>query len=306
MAKYLAYRLLLMVVAVFLVSAVVFFLVRIKGDPVAVMAPPYFTVQQRADLRAAWGFDKPLLVQYGIFLRKAAVGDFGKSIAYRTDAMALVMERLGSTYLLAAVASLFALVVSIPLGIISALYRDSRLDLFVTLGSSLGMAMPQFWLAIVLLLIFSVTLKILPAFGAQKPESIILPAVTLGLAMAANLVRFVRSAMLEVLSQPYVITARAKGLKENAVLWRHAFRNALIPVITAFGLQLGWLLGGAVVVEKVFAWPGLGRLMVDAVTLHRDVTIIQAGLLWFSVSFLAINLIVDLIYTVLDPRIRLS
>jgi peptide/nickel transport system permease protein len=306
LTRYLVYRLGLMLASIFVVSAIVFFLVRLKGDPVSVMAPPYFNEQQRAALRKAWGFDKPLLEQYVIFLRKAATGDFGKSVAYKTDAMALVMERLGKTYLLALVASLLALLLSVPAGILSAVFRGGVLDFVVTFGSSLGMAMPAFWLGIVLILIFSVTLKILPAFGAQQSEAIILPALALGVGMAANLSRFTRSAMLEVLTQPYIVTARAKGLRENIVIWRHALRNALIAVLTAFGLQLGWLLGGAVVVEKVFAWPGLGRLMVDAVTLHRDVTIVQAGLLWFSLTFLLINLIVDVIYTALDPRIRLT
>jgi len=304
--RYIAYRLGLMVISIFIISIVVFFLVRLKGDPVDVMAPPYFSEEQRDELRRAWGFDKPLLVQYRIFLSKAITGDFGLSIAYKTDAMRLVLERLGWTYLLTLAATIIAVAIALPLGILSALKRGSFFDLSVTLTVTIGMAMPSFWLAIVFIIIFSANLKWLPAFGALEPKSIILPSLVLGLGMAANLSRIVRSSTLEVLRQQYVVTARAKGLPERIVIWRHVLSNSLIPVITALGLQIGWLLGGAVIVEQVFAWPGLGRLMVDAVTLHRDVTVVQAGLLWFALSFLLINLIVDVLYLFLDPRIKVT
>jgi peptide/nickel transport system permease protein len=306
MAKYIAQRLVLMVFTIFIVSIVVFLLVRLKGDPVDVMAPPYFSEEQRDAMRRAWGLDKPLAEQYIIFLQNAIKGDFGTSVAFKTDAMALVLERLKWTYLLAATSAVLAVLISIPLGVISALRRGSALDLLVTFGATIGMAMPSFWIGIVLILIFSAHFRLLPAFGALESKSIILPALTLALGMAANLSRLTRSAMLEVISLPYITTARAKGLFERTVVMRHAIRNALIPVITGIGLQLGWLLGGAVIIEVVFAWPGLGRLMVDAITLHKDIAVVQAGLLWFSLSFLMINLVVDLLYTLLDPRIRYS
>lgn len=205
--------------------------------------------------------------------------------------------------LLASVAALIGLTIAIPLGIISALTRNSPVDFFVTTLSSLGTAMPSFWLGLMLILLFSVHLRLLPAFGALEPQAIIMPAVTLGVGMAARLSRLTRSAMLEVLNQDYIRTARSKGLHPGSVILKHALRNALIPIITVFGLQLGWLLGGSVVVESVFSWPGLGRLMIESINI-RDITVVQAGLFWFALSFAIINLMVDIAYTLLDPRIQ--
>lgn len=303
MRRYILARLVQLVITLFVVSLIVFFMVRLKGDPIAVMAPPTFNEDQIAALRAAWGFDKPVWEQYTIFITRAVTGDFGQSIQARRPAMELVTERLGNTYLLAGVAALVGLSLAIPLGIISALARNTPIDLVVTTLSSIGTAMPSFWLGLMLILIFSVQLRMLPAFGALEPLAIVMPAVTLGVGMAARLSRLTRSAMLEVLNQDFIRTARSKGLSERAVVNRHAFRNALIPVITVFGLQLGWLLGGSVVVESVFSWPGLGRLMIESINV-RDITVVQAGLFWFALSFALINLAVDVAYTFLDPRIR--
>jgi peptide/nickel transport system permease protein len=302
MQAYVLRRLLQLVVTVFVVSLIVFFMVRLKGDPIAVMAPPTFNEEQIAQLRRAWGFDKPIWDQYVIFITKAVTGDFGQSIQARRPAMELVFERLGYTYLLTAASALVGALIAIPLGILSAIKRNSPLDLLLTGLSSIGTAMPSFWLGLMLILLFSVTLRILPAFGALTPEAIIMPAVTLGVGMAARLSRLTRSAMLEILGEDYVRTARSKGLSSYVVITRHALRNALIPVITVIGLQLGWLLGGSVVVESVFSWPGLGRLMIESINV-RDITVVQAGLLWFALSFMLINLAVDIAYTFLDPRI---
>lgn len=302
MQAYVLRRLLQLVVTVFVVSLIVFFMVRLKGDPISVMAPPTFNEEQIAQLRQAWGFDKPIWDQYVIFITKAVTGDFGQSIQARRPAMELVFERLGYTYLLTAASALVGALIAIPLGILSAIKRNSPLDLLLTGLSSIGTAMPSFWLGLMLILLFSVTLRILPAFGALTPEAIIMPAVTLGVGMAARLSRLTRSAMLEVLNEDYVRTARSKGLSSYVVIMRHALRNALIPVITVIGLQLGWLLGGSVVVESVFSWPGLGRLMIESINV-RDITVVQAGLLWFALSFMLINLAVDIAYTFLDPRI---
>lgn len=303
MRRYILARLVQLVITLFVVSLLVFFMVRLKGDPIAVMAPPTFNEDQIAALRAAWGFDKPVWEQYTIFITRAVTGDFGQSIQARRPAMELVTERLGNTYLLAGVAALVGLSLAIPMGIISALARNTPIDLVVTTLSSIGTAMPSFWLGLMLILIFSVQLRMLPAFGALEPLAIVMPAVTLGVGMAARLSRLTRSAMLEVLNQDFIRTARSKGLSERAIVNRHAFRNALIPVITVFGLQLGWLLGGSVVVESVFSWPGLGRLMIESINV-RDITVVQAGLFWFALSFALINLAVDVAYTFLDPRIR--
>lgn len=303
MQRYILSRLAQLVITLFVISLIVFFLVRLKGDPVSIMAPPTFNVEQVENLRRAWGFDKPLWEQYVVFLRKAFTGDFGISIQHRIPAMDLVLERLKWTYLLAGVAALIALVIAIPLGVLSAVRRNSVFDLAATLLATAGTAMPGFWLGIMLILIFSVNLRLLPAYGAETPAAVIMPALALGTGMAARISRLTRSSMLETLGQDYIRTAYSKGLRNRTVIWRHALRNGLIPVITAFGLQLGWLLGGSVVIETVFSWPGLGRLMIESIHI-RDITIVQAGLLFFATSFVLINLAVDVLYTFFDPRIR--
>ena len=305
MTRYIIARLLQMLITLFIISLIVFFMVRLKGDPITVMVPPTFSEEQIEALRRAWGFDRPLLEQYFTFLRKALVGDFGDSVQFRTPAMELVIDRLKWTYLLAATSGLIGIVIALPLGIISALRRNSGVDLFSTWLATLGTAMPSFWLGLMFMLFFSVQLRILPAIGADEPRSLIMPAMTLGVGMAARLSRLTRSSMLEVLGQDYIRTALSKGLESRVVVVRHALRNALIPVVTAFGLQMGWLLGGAVVVESVFAWPGLGRLMIEAISI-RDITVVQAGLFWFALTFMFINLCVDILYTIIDPRIRYS
>lgn len=303
MGRYIASRLVQLVITVFVVSLIVFFLVRLRGDPVSVMAPPTMNVEQREALRRAWGFDKPIWEQYVIFLRRAVVGDFGRSVQHRIPAMTLVAQRIKYTYVLAGVSSAVGLIVAVPLGVLSALKRNSAVDLLSTTLASIGTAMPSFWLGLMLLLLFSVRWRLLPAFGALEAKSVIMPAIALGVGLAARISRLTRSSMLEVLNEDYVRTARAKGLGERVVVWRHALMNALIPVITAFGLQLGWLLGGAVVVESVFAWPGLGRLMIESIHI-RDITVVQAGLLFFATSFILINLAIDIAYTFIDPRVR--
>ncbi len=303
MRRFILVRFFQMLITLFVVSLIVFFMVRLKGDPIAIMAPPTFNEEQVERLREAWGFDRPIWEQYVIFVTKAITGDFGESIQARRPAMELVIERLGYTYLLAAASSLVGIAIAIPLGIVSALNRNSAVDLVSTALASIGTAMPSFWLGLMLIIVFSVNLRMLPAFGALEPAAIIMPSVTLGVGMAARLSRLTRSAMLEVLNQDYIRTARSKGLRDRVVVVQHALRNALIPIITVFGLQLGWLLGGSVVVESVFSWPGLGRLMIDSINV-RDITVVQAGLFWFALSFILINFIVDLLYAVLDPRIR--
>lgn len=303
MRRFVLARLGQMVITMFVVSLIVFFMVRLKGDPIAVMAPPTFNEEQIAQMRQAWGFDRPLWEQYVIFVRKAVTGDFGQSIQARRPAMELVFERLGYTYLLAFSSSVVGLAIAIPLGIVSALNRNSVIDLISTVLASLGTAMPSFWLGLMLIIVFSVRLRLLPSFGALEPAAIIMPSVTLGVGMAARLSRLTRSAMLEVLNQDYIRTAHSKGLAMGRVVSRHALRNALIPIITVFGLQLGWLLGGSVVVESVFSWPGLGRLMIESINV-RDITVVQAGLFWFALSFIMINFAVDVLYALLDPRIR--
>jgi peptide/nickel transport system permease protein len=292
-----------LIVTMFIVSVVVFFILRLSGDPILVVAPDFFSEEQIEQMRKFWGFDRPLGEQYLTFIRKAITGNFGTSYLAKRPAMELVFERLGYSWLLAAASAAIGLTVAVPLGILSALKRNSLLDLIITALSSLGTAMPSFWLGLMLIIIFSVHLRILPAFGALEAKAIILPSATLGVGMAARLSRMTRSAMLEVLNQDYVRTAKSKGLQGKTVILRHALRNALIPIVTVFGLQLGWLLGGSVVVESVFSWPGLGRLMIDSISV-RDNTVVQAGLLFFALTFILINYAIDVIYIILDPRIK--
>ncbi len=296
-------RMIQLVVTMFIVSVVVFFILRLSGDPILVVAPDFFSEEQIEQMRKFWGFDRPIGEQYLNFVAKAITGNFGTSYLAKRPAMELVFERLGYSWMLAAAAAAIGLTIAIPLGILSALKRNSFVDLIITSMSSLGTAMPSFWLGLMLIIVFSVHLGLLPVFGALEPKAIILPSATLGVGMAARLSRMTRSAMLEVLNQDYVRTAHSKGLMHKTVVMRHALRNALIPIVTVFGLQLGWLLGGSVVVESVFSWPGLGRLMIDSISV-RDNTVVQAGLLFFSLSFILINYAIDVIYIILDPRIK--
>ena len=303
MARYIVSRIGQMIITMFIVSLMVFFMIRIKGDPITIMAPPHFNEEQKESLRRAWGFDKPLGEQYWIFITKAVTGDFGKSMSHSSPAMDLVISRMKLTYLLAGVSAVIGILIAIPLGVLSALYRNSLLDVSVSALASLGTAMPNFWLGLMLIIVFSVQLRWFPVFGAESIRSIVLPATCLGTGMAARLSRLTRSAMLDALRQDYMRTARSKGLNPTRVNVVHALRNALIPVITALGLQLGWLLGGSVIVESVFAWPGLGRLVVEAIHV-RDITVVQAAVFWFSLTFIMINLLVDILYSVVDPRVK--
>ena len=296
-------RVVQMIPPLFGLTIILFILLRIGGDPIAHLVDPEASAAEIAEVRAAYGFDRPLHEQYfkqlGLILR----GDFGDSFRLREAAMPLVLERLPATLQLSLAAMVIALVIAIPAGILSAIYQNSPLDLLVTTLSTLGRAMPNFWIGIMLILLVAVHLRWLPPSGRDEPSAIILPAITLGTGIATTLARVLRSSMLEVMRKDYMTTAHAKGLKAWTVLLRHGLRNALISVVTVFGLQMAWLLGGSVVVEEVFAWPGLGRLILKSV-LVRDLAVVQAGVLVFALVIMVANLLVDLLYAVLDPRIR--
>ncbi len=285
------------------VSTMVFFALRLTGDPAALLLqegnPTQADVQE---LRRVLDLDKPLPDQYAGFITKAVRGDFGRSFRYRTPALALVLERLPATLELAGAAMAVALLLAFPLGTISAVSRGTAVDFATRTISLLGASLPNFWLGLMLILLFAVRLRWLPASGYGEPRFLILPAITLGTALAGLLARLIRSSLLDILGAEYVRTARAKGLGERAVLIRHALRNALIPVVTVMGLQFGSLLGGSVIVETVFSWPGVGRLIVDSIGL-RDYPVVQAGVLLLATFFIVANLAVDLMYAVLDPRI---
>lgn len=303
MTAYIIRRTLQIIPTLFILSLLVFFIVRLKGDPIAQLAPFDINQEELDLLREAYGLDKPLHVQYWKFISKAMVGDFGRSMRYHQPALPIVLERVPATLTLALSALALALVISVPLGIVSALRRGSFIDLIATSLSIVGRAMPSYWLGIMLILFFAVRMEILPVSGMNERGSLVLPTITLGMSLATTLTRMIRSSMLEVIHQEYIRTARAKGLPERVVLLRHVLRNALIPVTTMFTLQLAWLFSGVVIVETVFAWPGMGRLLVKAVT-TRDMGLVQAGIFIAALAVLVINLFTDIAYTLIDPRIR--
>ena len=285
------------------VVTLAFAALRLSGDPAATMLPGDATVDQLQALRRELGLDQPIYVQYLQFLGGALRGDFGTSFRHQQPALGLVLERLPATLELAFAALFLAVLVALPLGILAAIRRGRAVDAAAMGFAIVGQSTPTFWMGIMLILIVSVELGWLPTSGRGVLDHLILPAITLGTQFAALLARLTRTSMLEVLSQDFLITARAKGLRERTVVLRHALKNAGVPVITLAGLQFGTLLGGAVVTETVFAWPGVGRLAVQSI-LVRDYPVVQAGVFVLALSFVTINLLVDLLYGQLDPRIR--
>lgn len=304
MTQYILRRLILSVIVLFGVTIVVSGMLHISGDPVAVILESGIASQEeRAALRRELGLDRPFILQYVDFVRGAARGDLGRSLRFRQPALNLVLERLPATVHLAVAAMLFSVAVAIPVGVISAARPNTVVDYVGRLLTLAGQSIPLFWLGIMLVLIFSVRLRWLPVAGRLEPTSIILPAFTLGLYPMARIARVLRANMLEVLVMDYCRTARAKGLSERRVVVRHALRNAALPVITVMGLQFGYLLGGAVVTETIFAWPGLGWLSVQAVG-ARDFPLVQAIVAVVALMFTFINLLTDVLYAYLNPQIR--
>jgi ABC-type dipeptide/oligopeptide/nickel transport system permease component len=296
----------LQLIAVMLgVSTLLFFLLRASGDPVALLAGENADPAVVARIREAYGFNEPLPVQYWRFLRQAVVLQFGDSLTARRDAMGLVMSRIPASAELVGTGFALALGVALPLGIVAALERGRLAGFLAQTVAFIGQSIPTFVLGLLLILLFSVQLGWLPPFGRGSPQQLILPAVTLGTVLLAKTTRLVRSGMLEVLSADYVRTARAKGLSERDVIWRHALRNALIPVVTVLGLDLSTLIGGTVIVETIFGWPGLGRQLVDAI-FTRDYPVVQAAVFLIAIAVVLINTLVDLLYQVIDPRVRVS
>lgn len=304
MSQYLLKRILLAAPVLLGVSVIVFAMIRlIPGDPAQVMAGQAATQEIVREIRQSLGLDRPIVVQYAYFVRNITRGDLGRSLFNGAPVTEELAQRLPRTVRLALASVAVALLIGVPAGILSATRHLSWLDSAVMVVALAGVSMPVFWLGLNLILIFAVRLQWLPAIGHETWKHLILPSVTLGAASAAIIARMTRSAMLEVLRQDYVRTARAKGVIEQTVIGRHALRNALIPVVTVVGLQLGTLLSGAVLTESVFAWPGVGRLLVDAV-LARDYPIIQGTVLLIATMFVLLNVVVDMAYAVLDPRIR--
>jgi ABC-type dipeptide/oligopeptide/nickel transport system permease component len=302
-AGFILKRLLRAVVVLVGVSTVVFMLLRVAGDPASLFLSQQGSPEDIEAFRRLLALDRPLHVQYFTFLSRAVTGDLGDSYSYKLPAMRLIMERMPATIELTLASMAIALVIAFPLGILAAIRRNSIYDVLCMTLAMLGQSIPVFWLGIMLILVFAVQLRLLPAAGRGGFEHLILPAIALSGFSMATLARLVRSTMLDVLGQDYMRTARAKGLRELGVIIRHGLRNAAIPIVTVIGLQFASLLGGVVVVETIFAWPGVGFLTYQAIS-NRDFPLVQASVLVLATIFVVINTLVDLSYLGLDPRIK--
>jgi len=285
------------------VFILVFLMVRLTGDPTAVMLSREASPEQRAEFRQRMGFDRPLPVQFVNFVAKAAVGDFGNSLHYRLPALPLVLERLPASLELAFVGLLMAIVIAIPLGLAGGTRPGSWIDTVGRAIGLLGQTVPAYWLALVMIIIFAVNLRWLPTSGRSGFFSVLMPAFTLALPTMGRLVRLTRSAVMEIMGDDYVRTARGKGLSNQTIFYRHVLRNAAIALVSVIGIQFGYMLGGSVLIENVFSWPGLGKLAYESIS-NRDFPLVQAIALFTSLVVIALNLLVDLAYPLIDPRIR--
>jgi peptide/nickel transport system permease protein len=286
-----------------LLSLTIFFFVRVTGDPAALLIEPGASPADVAAIHHQFGLDRPLWVQYGLFMWTLAHGDLGQSFYYQTPVFDLYLSRLPSSLMLAAVAMVFSLLIGIPSGILASVRVGRFWDSAGKVFSLLGLSLPSFWVGLVLILVFSVYLRWLPSSGAGTPLHLIMPAFALGWYFAAAHMRLTRSSMLEVLGSEYIKLARLKGLPEALVIAKHAFKNALIPVLTLAGINLVIMVNVAVVVETVFAWPGIGRLLYEGIS-FRDFPVVQGVVLLGGVMIVLVNLVVDILYAVIDPRIR--
>lgn len=304
MTRYIVRRLALSLLVLFGVSIVVFGLIHLApGDPARLMLYDTAPEEEVQAMRKTLGLDQPLYLQYWLFVSHAVRGDLGRSLYYKQPTLRIILEHLPATAELTFAALFVSLAVAVPMGIVSAVKRDSAWDYAGMFLATVGQATPVYWLGLMLILFFAVQLRILPTSGRGGIAHLILPAVALGAPLMALVTRLVRSGMLDILGEDYVRTARAKGVAERLIVLRHALRNIMIPLVTVVGLQFGALLGGAVITETVFAWPGVGRLVVTAIT-ARDYPLVQAATLLVSFYFVAINLLLDVLYVYIDPRIR--
>ena len=290
-------------VALWLVSTVVFVVMRLSGDPVPLLLPPDAPRSEIFRVRAELGLDRPLIVQYGVFLAHLARGNFGRSIHFREPAMKVVAGYLPASLELALTAFVVAALIAVPVGLVSAIRRNTLIDHAMMAVALVGQSTPRFFLGILFILVLSLQAGLLPTSGRGDWSHLVLPALTLGAFAMASIARLTRSAMLEVLGADFVRTARAKGLSELFVVVKHTLRNAALPIITITGLQLGQLLAGAVVTETVFAWPGIGRLAIHSIY-NRDYPVVQCTVFLSAVVFIVVNLCIDILYGVLDPRLR--
>ena len=303
MQRYIVRRLLQAIVALFVLSVLIFVLVRLTGDPTLLLLPEDATAEDIARLRHTLGLDRPWPVQYWRFVSQAVQGDFGRSIRGQIPVGAIIKERLPFSLRLGAASLLVTLIIALPLGVLAAVNKGSLLDTIAQIVAVLGQSMPMFWVGIVLIQIFAVYLRLLPSGGTGTLAHYILPAFTLGWWLVAGIMRLLRSSLLEVLDSEFVKLARLKGLSEGRVIWKHALRNALIPVVTLGGIYMAILITAAILVETVFAWPGIGRLVYESIV-FRDFPVVQAVVLLTAGFVIVTSLAVDILYAYLDPRIR--
>lgn len=302
--SYIASRALQAFIVLIGVSAIVFFALFLTGDPAALMMPPEASKQEIAAFREAMGFNDPIFLQYGRFLLGALHGDLGISLRFQRPAYDLVLERLPATALLATAALAWSSLLGFALGIIAAMRKNGPADFAIRLVALLGQAVPVFWLGLLLIIVFALKLRLLPTGGIGTARQLILPAIALGAYYISAITRIVRASLIDALAQDYVRTARAKGLSQWRIMMRHALRNALIPVVTVQGMYFASLLGGALITEVIFAWPGLGRLAIESIQ-NKDFPVVQAVVLFAALVFVVANFLVDLAYAALNPRIRL-
>ena len=303
MTRYIIGRLFQGSFAIWGVTVIIFIAVRISGDAASLMIPQDAEPQEAELVRQLYGLDQPYHIQYIKFIANAVKGDFGRSYRWHDPALKVVLDRVPATLQLAGVAALVSLLIALPIGVLSAVHHGGWIDNFGKVFALLGQSMPTFWVGILFILLFSVQFRIFPTSGRGGLNHLILPAITLGWFSAAALTRITRSAMLDIIDSEYIKMARIKGVPERWVIWKHALRNAAIPVVTILGIQWAHFLGGSVIVETIFAWPGVGRTIVEALS-NRDYTVVQAGTFMMSLLFVSVNLLVDLSYGVLDPRVR--
>jgi ABC-type dipeptide/oligopeptide/nickel transport system permease component len=296
-------RLLQILVVLFGVSIIVFMILFLRGDPVQYLVPLDITPPETVEkIRHEMGFDDPLHIQYWRFVKGMVRGDFGDSYQLNEPALDLLLHRVPASLQLGVAALVISLVIGVPAGITAAVKRNTPADFVATWAGTIGRSLPYFWTGIMGILVFGVILRWLPTSGMGTWQHLVMPAITLGVGPAGTQLRLVRSSMLEVLGEDYIRTARAKGLSERVVIFKHALRNALIPVITMLGLQIAWIMGGSVVVETVFAWPGLGRLMVNSI-FYLDMPVVQATVMFLALAITGMMLLVDIAYAFIDPRI---
>jgi len=303
-ASYLFRRLLLTIPVLLGVATLVFSLIHlVPGDPVQAMLGDSASPQDVADLRGRLGLNRPLLTQYGSFLKDVARGDLGTSLRTNQPVTSAILERLPATFELGLAAMVLAVFFAIPMGILAAVKAGTRVDYAATTVSLLGISIPNFWLGPLLAILFSVTLGWLPVSGSGTLAHLVLPAITLGAPLSALLARMTRASVIEELREPYVLAARARGVSQIRAVLRHAFRNSLIPIVTVLGLQIGAVLTGAIITETIFAWPGVGRLLIQSIN-FRDYPLVQGCVLLIAITYVTMNLLTDLVYGLLDPRIR--